>query len=165
MPRISDTTERPRQLGLITRENTGSSLRPADVDRALHQLSALQSATHILHIFSRCAEATGGYVQLRPEHRFFPVLIGKENAVTPLYEFVEMLDEVLDYDLVLKELPTLSYSHIGGAIAFLRRLAQSNPTNIDIDELEDKALSSPAFIEDLRTALADKETSRVLDRS
>lgn len=164
MPTIKDTTERPSQLGLITQENTGLSLRTTDIDHALHQLSAMQSAAQVVHLFLRCSEVAGGYVQLRREHQFFPVLIGDQNTVTPLYEFVEVLDEVLDYDLVRKELPGLSYSHIGGAIAFLRRLAQSNPSNIDVDEFEDEAaVSDPVFLQELRTALADKETSRVLN--
>jgi len=125
----------------------------------------MQSAAQFVHLFSLCSEATGGYIRLKPEHRFFPVLIGDGNTVIPLYEFVEVLDEVLDYDLLLKELPSLSYSHVGGALAFLRRLAQTNPANIDLDQIEDdEMLSSPAFLEELRTALADKETSLVLHR-
>jgi hypothetical protein len=54
---------------------------------------------------------------------------------------------------------------IDGAISFLRKVAQYNPHEIDFDAMEDEEIrSDPAFLDELRRALADKETSRVLNR-
>lgn len=102
---------------------------------------------------------------MRPAFHYIPVIIGDGGRAVPLYQFVEVLDEIVDYDSVIAELPHLSYAQVGGAISFLRKIAQFNPRNIDIDYIEDQQLSEdPVFVEELRKALADKETSRVLSR-
>lgn len=96
---------------------------------------------------------------------YIPMLIGSDNEAVPLYHFVEVMDEIVDYDLVRQELPTLSYAQIGGAISFLRKVSQINPQGADLDILEDMELSEdPAFLDELREALADEETSRVFNR-
>jgi hypothetical protein len=163
MPKLETTEQRPSSI-LIAQANTSASITP-EIERQIQSLFKMQSAAFTLGLLSRCSDATGGYVQFKPEHQFFPVLIGHGDAVTPLYEFAEVLDEVLDYDLILNELPTLSYSHIGGALAFLRKLALTNPQNIDLDEIEDMALASNSeLLQQLRDAFADKESARVLNR-
>ena len=164
MPTLETTEQRPSSI-LIGQANTsGGSITP-EIERQIQLLFKMQSAAFTLSLLSRCSDATGGYVQFKPEHQFFPVLIGHGDVVTPLFEFAEVLDEVLDYDLILKELPSLSYSHIGGALAFLRKLALTNPQNIDLDEIEDIALASNSeLLQQLRDAFADKESARVLNR-
>jgi hypothetical protein len=128
-------------------------------------LLSVQNAAVGISLFSQCNDATGGYVTLDAKFQFIPVLIGADKAVVPLYEFVEVVDGLLDYGAVLQELPALSYPQISGAISFLRKLAQTNPHNVDIDALEDIGLlSSESFLADIRSALADKEISRVLNR-
>lgn len=92
-------------------------------------------------------------------------LIGADNRTLPLYHFVEVLDELVDYDSVIGELPYLSHAQVSGAISFLRKLAQVNPNNLDPDAFEDEGITGdPVFMDELRKALADKETSRVLSR-
>lgn len=149
---------------VIAEANTEWPSLTAELGLYLQNLNILQNAASIVRVFSQCSEETGYHVQIRPDHGFFPVLAGDDGQVIPLYHFVEVLDEVVDYDLVVGELPSLSYSQVAGAISFLRKLSQTNPKNIHLDRLEDDELSSPAFITELRSALADEETSRVLNR-
>ncbi|MGZ8842598.1 MAG: hypothetical protein ACXW18_02980 [Pyrinomonadaceae bacterium] len=131
----------------------------------MRSVNTAQQTAHVLVAFSTFSEATGGYVQLRPEYQYVPVLIGDDGEAVPLYHFVEVLDGLVAYDQIRQELPTLSYVQIDGALSFLRRVAQYNPREIDFDALEDEEIrSNPAFLNELRRALADKETSRVLNR-
>jgi chitinase len=157
---LRETTSGAISRQVISSENTaGNSSLTADLERYLKQLTAVQDAAHIVRLFSRCSDSTGGFVTMRPEHYYIPEL----GSSIPLYHFIEVLDEVLDYASVIEELPNLSYAQVGGAISFLRKMAQCNPCNIDIDKIEDEQLSEdPLFLEELRKALADEETSRVL---
>lgn len=165
MPVIGETTGLEASWShMIAKATTESASLSTDLNAYLQNLNILQNAASIIRVFSECSESTGSYVQLRPEFEFFPVLPGSNGQVIPLYHFVEVLDELLDYDLVVQELPNLSYSQVGGAISFLRKLSQTNPQNIDLDRIEDEELSSPTAVAELRSALADKETSRVLNR-
>jgi hypothetical protein len=165
MPLIGEKTGRELGSNVIAKANTGTVASSATLEQYLQDLNILQNAASIVRVFSYCSETTGGYVQLRPDCGYFPVLAGADNQMVPLYQFVEALDEVLDYDLLAEELPNLSYSQIGGAISFLRKLSQTNPKNIDLDRSEDlDMLSDPVFMAELKEALADEETSRVLNR-
>lgn len=117
----------------------------------------------LLKMFAECSTATGDYVQISPRLGCLPALIGNDARPVYLYEFVEALDGLVDYDAVKEEFPTLSYAQISGALAFLRKTAQFNARGIDIDALEDEAdANDPELINALRTALNDRETSRVL---
>ena len=162
---IRDASEKATRWKPLFQENTGASFLIADLDDYLKSLNVIQNAAQIVRVFSHCSDATGGYVQMRLEYQFVPILIGDDNNPVPLYHFVEVLDEVIDYDSVREELPNLSYAQIGGAISFLRKISQVNARGVDFDLLEDRELSKDsAFLDELRKALADEETSRVLNR-
>jgi len=161
----TETTEPNTSMAIVAATDTGLPSLTPEVERKLRTLYLMQNAAVMLGLLSRCSDETGGYVQLLPQYHYVPVLIGTENNIVPLYELVEVMDDVLDYEVVLRQFPHLTYAQVGGAISFLRKIAQSNPTNIDIDEIEDAAMTSdPAFLDELRTALADEEISRVLNR-
>ena len=162
---FTDNTSKTTAFGAVSKDNTGTSSLTADLELYLKHLYSAQNAAHLVRVFSCCSDATGGYVQLRSQNEYIPVLIGANDQSVPLYHFVEVLDEVLDYDSIIKEIPFLSYSQIGGAISFLRGISQINPKGIDLDALEDQQLSEDSlFLDELRKALADKETARVLNR-
>src|SRR5437764_6184681 len=86
-------------------------------------LSPLQNTALLLH---RASEATGGYVKLLPQCHYCPVLIDAHDKAVPLFEFVEVLDGIIDYDQIKEELPSLSYAQIHGSMLFLRKVAQFN---------------------------------------
>ncbi|MGH9427954.1 MAG: hypothetical protein ACRD2L_16845, partial [Terriglobia bacterium] len=95
---------------------------------------------------------------------YCPFLHGSDEKPVFLYELVEVIDGVIDYDEIKEELPTLSVAQISGAIAFLRKVAQFNSDDVDLDELEDlKLAQDETFLNELRAALADQETMRVLN--
>lgn len=148
----------------ISTENTGitGSLTTA-LGNYLSYLSAAQNAAQVVRVFSQYSDATGSFVKMLRDYHYVPVIMGVDNKPVPVYQFIEVLDGVLDYDSVVEELPNLNFSLISGTISFLRKLAQYNPANIDIDRLEDEQLSDDhEFLKQLRTAIADEETSRVL---
>jgi hypothetical protein len=162
---IRDATEKESRHQWVVQLSTGAVSLTDDLNRILQSVGKAQQTAHVLLTLSKLSEATGGHVQLRPEYQFVPVLIGDDGEAVPLYHFVEVLDGLVGYDQIKQELPTLSYVQIDGAISFLRKIAQYNPREIDFDALEDEETrSDPAFLNELRRALADKETSRVLHR-
>jgi len=117
----------------------------------------------VFEALNQCGISTGGYVQINPEMGCLPALIGNDSRPIFLYQFIEALDGLVDYDAVMEEFPTLTYAQIGGALAFLRKIAQLNARGVDIDALEDEAdANDPELINALRTAFYDRETSRVL---
>ena len=131
---------------------------PQDISVEFGQgtLSPAQNTVLLLH---RASEATGGYVRLPSECYYCPVLFGHDDSIVPLFEFVEVLDTVVDYDKIKDELPSLSYAQIHGSLMFLRKVAQFNITDKDIDE---ELADESTFLDDLRRAFADQEKTRVL---
>jgi hypothetical protein len=114
--------------------------------------------------FQRISKTTGGYVRILPELSWCPVLIGSDQRIIPLYQVVEAIDGLVDYDAIREEFPTLSYAQIHGALSFLRKIAQLNIKGIDIDEMEDEELAQDEnFMTELRRGFADQEISRVLN--
>jgi len=123
----------------------------------------LQKVFAVFDMLVSIGNSTGGFVELRKEYNYFPVLMGNNNRPVPLFAFVEVLDETIDYDRLKEELPTLSYSQISGAITFLRKVAQFNPYGIDVDEAEDEISGSEKnLLDELEAGLADQEIARVL---
>lgn len=111
-----------------------------------------------------CSVSTGGYVQINPQLGCLPALIGSDARPVYLYEFVEALDGLIDYASVKEEFPTLSYAQINGAIAFIRKIAQTNAKGIDIDALEDEDDANDVeLMKAIRSALNSGEASRVLN--
>jgi len=164
MPESLTSTTMERVTGWAFRENTGTSTSLSrEVDEWLSRLADAQASAQVVRVLSHCSDITGGYVRMLPEFYCIPVLIGADNQAVPLYEFVEVLEGAIDYDSVIAELPNLTHPQINGALSFLRKLSQFNPRNIDIDSLEDEHIGRDTeLIEELRRAVADKETSRVL---
>jgi hypothetical protein len=123
-------------------------------------LSPMQNTALLLH---RASEVAGGAVKLLPKYHYCPVLIGRDGNAVPLYEFVEALDASTDYDKIETELPNLTYAQIHGSLMFLRKVAQFNIGDIDIDALEDEQLfNDEVFVDELKRAFADREKLRVL---
>jgi hypothetical protein len=119
-----------------------------------------------VHWLTNVSRSTGGYVKFLREYADCPLLLGNDGNPVALYEFIEAIDGMVDYELLREEFPTLSFAQINGAISFLRKVAQFNSERIDIDELEDlETADDPDLIEALKKAIADQETSRVLNHS
>lgn len=110
-----------------------------------------------------CSIMTGQFVELLPEYNCLPALIGSDSNPVFLYQFVEVLDEILDYDFLQKEFPTLSYSQIAGAISFIRKLSQQHLGSDDIDDLEEQInAEDPELLAAITEAFNDREIVRVL---
>lgn len=123
-----------------------------------------QLVPNVLDLLVKASEITGSYVELSPEFYFCPVLKDNTGRVVPLYEFVEILDELIDYEDIKKELPTFSFAQINGAVAFLRKIAQFNSADIDIDAVMDEDLvQDQVFLDELRQGLTDQESNYVLN--
>jgi hypothetical protein len=142
-----------------------SSQQLGDVmSQLLERNFLVQKSAIVLEWLAKNSVATGGAVQLKPEFYFCPVLIGSDGAPVALYELVETIDGLINYDKIKEELPSLSYNQIYSAIAFLRKAAQFNITGRDIDDLEDEELAQDEeLIAELKRALADQEITRVLN--
>lgn len=106
----------------------------------------------VVSMYSSASEYSGGCVKLRHDYKCLPLLERKDMPPVLLYDFVEVIDGLVDYDEVIEEFPGLSYSQVNSALGFLRRLAQFNTAGVDIDEVESKYLSQD---EELITALRD----------
>lgn len=117
---------------------------------------------YLFKTFQECSISSGGYVKILPEMNCIPTLIGNDERPVFLYQLVEALDEFVDYDRIEEEYPTLSYAQIVGGVSFLRKLAQTNTAEIDVDDLEDEFDSKDtALIEELRTVPNSGEEVRV----
>lgn len=132
------------------------------VARHLATTADITSKLSVLGQYSRDNDATGGYIQFLPENSFCPTLAGREGKQVFLFRFVEVLDELIDYDKIREQLP-LSYRQIGRAISFLRKLSQFNCA-VDIDDLMDLAeAEDETFITTLRSALSSQGANIVLN--
>lgn len=151
---------------------TANDVTATNGDRmaSLSEDAAIPSSLHVinmpkvLYALRTWNKQAGGYIQLSPDFAHLPILIGNDNEPVALYELVETLDGLVDFDDIQEEFPNLSYAQIDGAIAFLRKVAQYNSKGIDVDDLEDEAMAQDQeFLRELREALADQETFRVFD--
>jgi hypothetical protein len=119
----------------------------------------------VLQQYSQYNDMIGGHIQLLPAYSFCPVMIGQDDHPVFLFEFVDVLDELIDYANIKNRFTGLSFQQIGAAIAFLRKLAQFNLKGIDIDtsvDLEDA--TDEELINGLRSALTTQEANVVLNR-
>jgi len=105
----------------------------------------------------------GNYVTISSESSFCPTLIGSDQRHIPLFEFLEVIDEIIDYNKILEKLPSLSYSQISGAISFLRKITQFNVKGFDIDHIMDVLHDNDVLLSELREAISDQEGIRVLN--
>jgi len=142
---------------------TTASTQVADLYAFREQLREWSHLTDQVELFAQAREASGNAVVLAPHYSFLPILIGRDQQPIALYRFVEVLDDVVDFDQIQEAFPTLSFGQISGALAFLRKLVQFNTRGVDIDRLEDEAFEgSPEFQAQMKRAVADQEITRVL---
>ena len=134
------------------------------ISEAQENIIYLQERTSFAKYLYDAGQNTGNYVILHKESALLPGLIDNNHEFIPLFRFIEVMDELIDYDRVIQEFPSLSYPHISGAISFLRQVAQFNLRDYNIDEIEDDELvADEKFLSELRQALANKEVTRVLN--
>ena len=118
----------------------------------------------MLGLMIEASHATGSQVEICSEFCFCPVLRDSNGRVLPLYKFVEILDECIDYEDIREEMPTFPYTQINGALSFLRKMAQYNSAGIDIEtEMDQELFQDRGFLEKLRDGLADQESGHVLN--
>jgi hypothetical protein len=143
----------------VTRASASNS-----IDKLSNQVGNLQKLLGAIEIFSKISNTTGNSVHLLEEYNFFPVLIGNDRKPVPLFNLMEILDELVDYDAVIKELPTISYTQVHNAINFLRKVSAINLHGEDIDDIEEDIDNSDALLNALKSGFEDKEITRVLYR-
>ncbi len=175
----SKPSDQPQQLRMeFTTTSVSERTRPevstaetlamlADTDQQIkvrsEQLITMQVAADSVRIFAAASKATGGFVVIHPNYKFLPVLQGKDDSLVFLYQFVEAIEEKLDYDELKAEYPMLSYGQIAGGIAFLRKLAQFNIENKNIDDIEDQIINEDqGFVRQVRESLTSRTVERVL---
>ncbi len=133
-------------------------------NEAQENIIYFQERTSLAWYLHNASQNTGNYVILSKDFGFLPGLIDNNQEFISLFRFIEVMDEVIDYDRVIQEFPSLSYSHISGAISFLRQVAQFNLRGYNIDEIMDHELvADEIFLSELRQALANQEVTRVLN--
>jgi hypothetical protein len=115
------------------------------------------TAVAISAFFSRCTAPPAQAVVVDRKYGFLPVLIGNDGAVVPLYRLIGGIEEVLDESELIEQFPNLSRFHIASSLSFLRRLAQFNAKDIDIDSLEDEAFESDTAIQAMLVESLRKE--------
>jgi len=141
-----------------------SSLTSSETMKKLQNIwFIIQKGMGILEVLMRFSESTGGYVQLVPEYAYFPILIGRDGKPVPLFKFLEVVDEIINYDEIQEALPNLSYSQISGALSFLKKVSEFNLRGIDIDDIENEIdADDVGLVHNLGDGLSDKEIARVL---
>jgi len=137
-------------------------------DRTLNFIKVEEHTTlvimNMLDVLIKANDATGSHVELLPEFSYCPILKDSSGDVLPLYKFIEILDECLDYEDVKAEMPSFSFAQIEGAISFLRKIAQFNLASVDIDEeIDQQLLKDIVFRNELQNGLADQESMHVLN--
>lgn len=120
----------------------------------------------VLQTLQKFNDATGKYIQFPSEYYHLPALQDSRGEYLFLYELVEFLEEIIDFDSITEEYPGLSLAQIDGAISFLRKVAQWNSSGQDIDDLEDSFVAQDQeLIDELRSSIANEGVARVLDYS
>jgi hypothetical protein len=118
----------------------------------------------VIDFYNSASISSSGFVMIQPQYSFCPTLIGNDNQPVFLFDFVEVIDGLLDYDRIKEEIPNISYAQIDGAISFIRKLLQFNSKSLDIDDLsEEIASQNQPFLERLRSSLTTTEPASVLD--
>ena len=134
-----------------------------DFAALLGKFHEFQSRVEMVQTLIHLSKSTGSYVQLLETYGFFPVLIGEDKRPVFLFNFMQVLDEQIDYDKVKEELPNLSYAQIDGAVSFLKKVTQLNILGIDINDIENEyELEDAELLDQLKQGLANQEIARVL---
>ena len=141
----------PYYLATMTAERSARASAP--------QISAYSAGTSLraLAYVNQCAAKTGLVVTLLPELGHLPCVVAKNGSIVPVYQLVELIEENVDVDAILAELPDLTYSQVVGTIGFLRKLAQINANGFDLDAIEDaRDAANETLIAELREALVNR---------
>lgn len=156
----SESTADERGITLSLPDTTA----PASMRDIAEKAGTVHRSFAALEILAKASAETGNIVQLLPECHFLPVLIGEDGGMVLLYQFIEAIDGLIDYEAIKEEFPSLTDRQIYGGINFLRKVAQFNASSIDVDALEDdEILKDPSLIGELKVAIANQEISRVLN--
>lgn len=114
-------------------------------------------------IYTSASARNGNIVKLDEKFAHMPVIIGEEGKPVFLFQLVEEIDSILNYDELQCRFPELSYSQIVAGVGFLRTLSQFNSKNIDVDDLVDSAdEADPEFQKQVQESLDLRSDTRVL---
>lgn len=166
MNEIRNLISGPYPRGYPIQASTASSVY--DLSESLSQYRMTTACqlglAGVIEFYSVSSSLSGALVMIRPQYSFCPTLIGNDNQPVFLFDFVEVIDGLLDYDRIKEEIPNISYAQIDGAISFIRKLLQFNSKSLDIDDLgEEMASQNEHFLERLRSSLTTQEATSVLD--
>ena len=118
----------------------------------------------VVEVYNVSSVLSGGYVMILPQYSFCPALIGSDDQPVFLFDFVEVIDGLLDYDRIKEEIPNISYAQIDGAISFIRKLLQFNSNSLDIDDLrEEMSFRNGLFLDGQKSSLTTSEPASVLN--
>lgn len=124
----------------------------------------MQEVATLAKYLHNASNETGNQVILSKDYGFLPGLVGKDRRFVPLFNFIEVLDESIDYDLIIEAFPSLSYSQINGAMFFLKKINQFNIKGCNIEQyLDDKLSDDEGFLSEIREAFFNQGGQRVLD--
>ena len=133
----------------------------ADTTNGSHSNGSLPQAAppgSVLPHLVLSSSKTGGLVTFPEDYAHVPVLTGSDGNPVLLYRVVEEIEHLVDPAELQAQFPTLSYTQIVAALMFLRKVAQFNTRNLDLDEVEDAELeSSEAFQEIVAQSLKSEE--------
>lgn len=172
MEELFENAVKPAQLMQMQRQSGPVFSRANDVNsfnrrnptaqNALLGIAQTFRANSIKQMYHSASEYSGSYVKLLAEYRCLPLLERKELPPVFLYQFVEVLEGLVDYEHVIAELPGISYSQISSALGFLQRIAQFNTAGVDVDEVEHRYLAQDEeLIAGLRRAISEGEPTHV----
>lgn len=150
----------PGHPGYFKQTNTSSYADALDTHLRKYRTNTVYNLglTGVVEFYNASA---GEYVVIRPEYSFCPVLMTSQEPIF-LFEFVDVLDGLINYDRVKEELPGISYAQIHGAISFIRKLLQFNVRGLDPDDLlEEMQHNDTELFDQLRRSIST-ENSRVL---
>ena len=135
------------------------------LDKLSSKMQSAQQLISTLNFFESISSKTGGVICLNEKFGFFPVILLEDGTPIPLYYFIEVIDELLDYQEIIDEFPNMRYSQVVNTFEFLRKISSINIYNADIDKLEDEIDSTDtSLILTLQKSFADGENKRVLYR-
>lgn len=133
------------------------------LDEISSRLHSIEEIIYSIRFFETISAKTGGVIKLDQKFGFFPVILREDGSPIPLYYFVEVIDELLDYQKLKEEFPELTFSQIENTLAFIRKLSAINMFNADIDELESEFDEYDfSLIQALQESITDGDKTRVL---
>lgn len=120
-------------------------------------------ASCVAPMYRSACHCSGGYVKMQRRYKSLALLERKDKSPVFIYQLVQVLDELVDYDEIIAEYPGLSYSQVSGAMGFLRRIAQFNTAGVDVDQVEESHFAEDEeLIASLRHAINQGEGKHVL---